>query len=364
MDEINIVLIAAPEFSTDIAEELKETLPEIFETEINRETKWTIETITDGFTSVAEDDEELLEGVLTLLETKNWDYAVSLTDIPLFHKKEIMLAQVNHAYKFGLVSLPTTGWFVKKRITNIVLKVVEEIYYADINRPEEEPEERKNAAFYLGNIDKITDEKESKYIFSSRLYGLITILFGMTYDNQPWTIMPSLKTTIAVAFGSGAYAMIFPTLWMMSDAYNPWRLVVLMVLAIFGLVIWMIQGHNLWEKKTPTKSRKYRTLYNATTIFTLFIAVSLFYLILTTLFLGTAFIFVEPSYYVEQTESTQLPNFLNYLQLAWMAASVGTITGAVGVGLEDEENVRQKTYGYRQRERYRILEESKEEDQE
>lgn len=52
---------------------------------------------------------------------------------------------------------------------------------------------------------------------------------------------------------------------------------------------------------------------------------------------------------------------MNFLQLAWLTASIGTVTGAVGVGLENEENVRQTTYGYRQRQRYKILEEQKEE---
>lgn len=105
MKEIKLILIAASEFSTNIAEQLQEELPQIFELTINNQVKWTIETVTDGFTSVAEDDEELLKGVISLLENKEWDYVVSLTDIPLFNEDEVVLARVNYEYTFGLISL-------------------------------------------------------------------------------------------------------------------------------------------------------------------------------------------------------------------------------------------------------------------
>jgi len=132
-----------------------------------------------------------------------------------------------------------------------------------------------------------------------------------------------------------------------------------MVLSIVGMSIWIIHGHNLWEIKTEKSSEKIRRLYNGATVSTLLLAVGYYYIILGLLFIITTHILVAPDFFAQQVGLSTLPAFVHYLQLAWVVTSIATIAGAVGVGLENEENVRNATYGYRQRKRYNEMEEEK-----
>lgn len=362
--EIKVGMVAAPEFPTKLANRLQEELPERFEEELNEEATWKIENITDGLITVAEDEKQLLDDVVAIKDREDWDYTICLTDIPIFYEKEVILARVHETEKVAVISLPALGWFVNKRASDVVHQIMDDLY----DKPSEQTEEKVSEEYVLRRIKKqrVHEEGEPviRYRFSLKLTGLFTILMGMAYDNQPWKIMYSLKSVIAVAFGSGAYGLIFPTLWMISYNYSPMRLAVYMILAIIGLGLWIIQGHNLWETDTLSDDSKYRRLYNAATVVTLLFAVSVFYLILFLLFLMTTFIFVEPGFYVEQVGTSNPPTLINYIQLAWLTTSVGTVTGAVGVGLEEEESVRQATYGHRQRQRYEQMQEQKEEEEE
>lgn len=362
MTEIKVGLIAAPEFPTHVAEDLIEELPNLFKQEITEEYTWLLEEETDSIITIAEDERELLDGVVDIQQRKEWDYTLCLTDIPIFYEKNIVLVRVNPNHHVAILSLPALGWFVNRRIQSMVLEVMSNLYYAST----EQTRDRADEKFTFSTIKKIKttedDQLVLRYHFSSNIVGFFTLLSGMTYDNQPWKIMGSLKKVIAIAFGSGAYGMIFPTLWMISYNYSPWRLGLLTILAILGLGLWIIQGHDLWETTTLTGDNTYRKLYNLATIATLFLAVSFFYIILYFLFLLTALVFIDPEFYMEQVGSSSLPTLTNFLQVAWITASVGTITGAVGVGLENEQKVRSTTYGHRQRARYQQMQKRKQED--
>lgn len=64
------------------------------------------------------------------------------------------------------------------------------------------------------------------------------------------------------------------------------------------------------------------------------------------LFLIAVGIFVPPHVFKETIG--ERVNIFNYLSLAWMVTSAATVAGAIGAGLENEEDVRISTYGYRQ----------------
>jgi hypothetical protein len=79
------------------------------------------------------------------------------------------------------------------------------------------------------------------------------------------------------------------------------------------------------------------------------VAVLFSYAVLFVLVLVAALIFLESSFL--QSNLGHPVGLTDYVRLAWMTSSLATVAGALGSGLEDEETVREATYGYRQQRR-------------
>src|SRR5699024_3958341 len=109
--------------------------------------------------------------------------------------------------------------------------------------------------------------------------------------------------------------------------------------------------------------RSISRLYNLTTILTLSISVLAYYLAVFILFLATSSVLIPPDYLGEILMLEESATIINYLNISWFAASLSTVEGAIGVGLEYEEVVRDSTYGYRKKRRYEeVLKKKREQD--
>ncbi|MFD1706810.1 hypothetical protein ACFSCZ_08690 [Siminovitchia sediminis] len=262
-----------------------------------------------------------------------------------------------------------------------MLYMVKELYFRQANRYDRtdlepkgigpyDPMKRRGLVnkvknvFHFSSIRRVesseADDPFVRFIITPKMNGWIKTLFGMTISNRPWTILPSLKNVVAIAFATGAYGLIFPTLWKLSVSYNIYRFFGLMAAAIAGMVVWIIFAHDLWEKNNEENKNRLRWMYNLTTVLTLGMSVMMYYTVLYILFLAAVSVYVPPELY--EAEAGQKVGPLNYLKLAWLAASVATFAGAIGAGLENAENVRKSTYSYRQYHRYQKMKEQEEEE--
>lgn len=195
------------------------------------------------------------------------------------------------------------------------------------------------------------------FLIRPKFIAQLRVLLGMVFANRPWKIMPSFKPVIAVSFATGAYGLIFPTLWTVSGFLEISRFIGLMVTAIISIIVWIIVSHDLWEKSTKKNKYFIRRLYNEATILTLVVAVLFYYVILFALFLIGVSLFISPDAFAALTDLKGDIGFGNYVKLAWLATSVATLAGAIGAGLENEEKVQNITYGYRQRIRLQRMQE-------
>lgn len=182
-----------------------------------------------------------------------------------------------------------------------------------------------------------------------RRSGHPRLLTGMVLANRPWKLLPSFKGALAAAFATGAYALITPTIWTLSDAVGWARHLLLMLAAIAAMVAWVIVAHQLWERPRDRELRRWTRLYNGATALTVTAATLLSYAALFVLVLVAAWVFV-PGGYLQGTLRHPV-GFGEYVILAWLTASLALVAGALGSSLEDEDTVQEAAYGYRQRRR-------------
>ncbi|RYG72331.1 hypothetical protein EU245_10670 [Lentibacillus lipolyticus] len=371
MEQTMVVgLIPAPELPADIAVQLAEELSQAFSDYIMDAGDWSIRLYHDPLTGAAENIDQNMRRAAAIKKKEGWDYTVCLTDLPMFSHKDVVLGDVNEDTGVAQVSIPAFGFFpLRKRVKKAIIQMVSELYYK-VNGYPESADEGAAASneghllkrrFYFSPIRKTTHPTEREksdvlFVLRPRFYGRTRLLLGMAYANKPWSIVPAFKSVVAVAFATGAYGLIFPTLWKLSVAYGSIRFVALMLAAIFGMVIWVIFAHNLWEKPSYKSERKLRILYNAATVMTLGVAVMVQYGVLYILFLTAVAFFVPPDLYASVTGLEGKVGFRHYMQLAWLVTSVATVAGAIGSSLEDDSMVRNITYGYRQQQRYKRME--------
>src|SRR5690625_7981564 len=113
----------------------------------------------------------------------------------------------------------------------------------------------------------------------------------------------------------------------------------MMITDILGLVAWIIVAHNLWEHPSKRNKPTIRRLYNVATTFTLMIDVVAYYLFMFVLFLVACLIFIPSEYFqsmINHYDDVGL-TFINYMRVAFAAASISTSVSTFAFGIEDDE---------------------------
>ncbi|MGP4039667.1 hypothetical protein ACTWP4_07170 [Gracilibacillus sp. D59] len=359
-------VVTPPLYTEKIGRQLKKGLPALLNEYTEDNIKWEIEYISDPLTGLTEHSKDVIEALCEKKEEKEWDFAVCLTDLPLFRHKRLVVAEANKERKVSLLSLPALGAFpLIKRIQISILHLVKEMYGDNIEMKGSPNNRTKwwKEFTLLPPIQKEVAEKNETHIgvrftMDSKFRGGLRMISGMVKANRPWLLFPSFFKILIIAFTTGVYALIFPTMWKLSHGYELSRMMLVSVIAIAALVFWIIAAHNLWEKPSDGYSDYLRKLYNGTTVLTLLMTVVLYYCLLYICFFIAVFLLIP----IEMLES-QLSGptgFGNYFKIAWVATSVSTIIGALGSTLEKEEVVLSGTYGYRQRQRYKLMKEAAE----
>ncbi|GAA0607033.1 hypothetical protein GCM10009001_25400 [Virgibacillus siamensis] len=363
MKQISVGLIPAPELPEDIVNKLAGSLASAFSRQIDSTISWNVEVVRDQLTGASGRGDEIIQRAVTLKKENSWHYAICLTDMPIFSDKKVVLAEDDDRYGVAQISLPACGAFpLKTRVKKAIIQMVGELYFrmdGDSGHSIQNNKKLLRSGLVLSPVKMVLPSERNtgvRFIVVPRIQGIFRLLAGMTYANRPWRIIPAFKSVVAIAFASGAYGLVFTTLWSISAAYGYLRFIVLMIVAMAAMVTWIIFAHNLWEKNSVRTNRKLTLLYNMITVGTLTTAVLAYYIVMYVLFLLAVVFFVPPDLFESTVGLGEEVTSGHFFQLAWLVTSVATIAGAIGSGLEDNEAVRKIMYGHRQRQRYKETE--------
>jgi hypothetical protein len=316
-------LVADPASPTRIARLLTELKPP----DHRDGQEWDIDIASEQFTMDSEDAQTALGRLRDHARRHEWDIVIGLTELPFRDRDEdrYLLVETDPEQRTAVLSLPALGGFgTRARVRRAVRALIDGMA-GDARAGHSEPMPH----------------------FTSRR----RLLVGMVLANRPWLLVPGLKSALVAALTTGAIATINSTVWLLAGSLSPWRLIVATVASIALVVAWLVIDGELWDRPDDgsADSKERSRLYNASTLITLTIGIIICYLALYVINLTWALFVLDPAVmgsYLQQTLG-----YGDLFVLTWFVASVATVGGALGTGLESEEAIRAAAYSKREEER-------------
>lgn len=350
-------LLADPDTPAEIAEKLVDTLPDVLGERVDREITWDVRTMTHPVTASVQDPEEVLGAVADKTADTDWDLGVYLTDLPMQHGDQPILADLDHDRRVAGLSLPAFGPILQHHeVRHAIVRLVADLTGsadAGLEHGQHHPSRLGRAAartLQPVHVLETGDGQHTRRYVTTPWRGRARLLTGMVRTNQPWRLVVGMRSALAAVLGTSAYlTLTSTTTWQLATRLGTAKLTLTLLVAVALMVAWIIGAHHLWERARDPGEREETILFNASTVLTLSIGVlTMAVAVYVVTLLGSLF-FLEPS--VLGSSLGRPPTLGDHLALAWLATGLATIAGALGSGLDSEDAVRRAAYGYRERQR-------------
>ncbi|MFH8467139.1 hypothetical protein [Streptomyces sp. NPDC017991] len=357
-----VALLADPDTPTDIARRVARLLPTRLADKSGRGRRFDIEVVSEPFTAGTEDPPTLMRRITDRAEAENWDIVVALTDLPLHSHGHKLVVDLSHENRVALLSLPTLGGL---RLRTRAQRAVEEAVLGLADPPsdgaEEPPQGQPLQGRFVSRLAPVhpgaVGEEETsdlRYVLSGPR-GYLRVLVGMVRANRPWRLVPGLSKALAAALATGAVATVNSTVWSLAEALSAPRLVIATVGSVSLMIGWLIVDAQLWHRSAESspEARQRMRLYNFSTVLTVGIGVVVCYAGLMVISLVWALFILNDQVFASMTRTPL--DAADYWTLSWFVASVATVGGALGSGLESDEAIRAAAYSKREQERRDML---------
>ncbi|WP_405658474.1 hypothetical protein OG379_01620 [Streptomyces sp. NBC_01166] len=361
-----MALLADPDAPTEVAHSLARTLPDRLAEKAAQGRRFDVQVVSEPFTAETEDLTTLMRRIADRRSSENWDIVVALTDLPLHAHGRKLVVNLSHEDGSALLSLPSLGGLrlqrrARRAVEEAVLSLLADPQTTRGERAEGRPRSKPLKGPFASPLTPIhpgqVGEEEAadrRYVVSGpRAY--LRLLAGMVRANRPWRLVPGLSKALAAALATGAIATVNSTVWSLAAFLSTPRLVIAMIGSVALMIGWLIVDANLWHRTAgdSPEARKRAALYNASTIVTLAIGVLVCYVGLLVINLVWALFVLNGQVFTSMTRTPL--HATEYWTLSWFVASVATVAGALGSGLESDEAIRAAAYSKREQERRSML---------
>jgi hypothetical protein len=167
----------------------------------------------------------------------------------------------------------------------------------------------------------------------------------MVLANRPWRLVRDLSKVLVATLASAGFFIVNSNAWGIADQLAFPLLLLIAVLAVGGLGVWLAVAHSLWEQSSHRRDPALTNRVNAATTLTLLLGLLFAYAVLYVVVLASMAL-VVPSRFMASNLGHPA-QFGDYAAAAWFAASMAVVVGAIGSGLESDEEVHDTISRYR-----------------
>jgi hypothetical protein len=312
----------------DLAARLEQLHPEV---------EWSVPLVVDGLVTPPAPTTELIDAAHQRLLREDWELALCLTDLPLRVGRRPVEGQASPTHRVAVLSLPALG---AARLRRRALDAAVGLVGAVLG-------DRDTVQRLVDLADLADEDPEHGPAGLAALArgGHLRLLVGMVRANRPWRLAARLYRALVAALAAVALALVTSDVWRISASLSAVRLVAVTVLSVGITAVSLVAAHGLWQRGGGGRAADQVTLFNAATAATVVLGVLSLYGALLVLTLAGAGLLIT-----SDTLGAALGDdagFGDYVQLAWFTSSLATVGGALGAGLESDEEVREAAYAYR-----------------
>ncbi|BAH53616.1 hypothetical membrane protein [Rhodococcus opacus B4] len=273
--------------------------------------------------------------------TNTYDIVLCISEVPRRRGSTPVVAEL-HAGSTGALYVPSFGTIAVRR--RAVAAAVAVVHYLLDTDTASRPRLRRSLSRWAPGPDP--HDRRERVLLTPGIFGRLRLVAGMIRCNRPWRLVPTLSGALAAASAASAFGVFYASIWQMAASMTPLRLVLVGVAAVAAITVWLIFPHGLWEHRSFRSSTTDRWMYNAATLGTVVTGVLCMYAVLFAVVLVSAAVVISPDFLAVQLGRPSSVG--DYLSLAWLAASLGTVAGAVGSTVSDRGEILQATYGHRE----------------